>query len=133
ARGDGAVRAQQRLKFGELLTRDAGTRMFVFIYGNVVYLHCRYLLGQPPLRLCVRGALLTAPGIGVLTGAGDAVFTGKIVRRLRHGIDAIARLHHWVNATPSESTVFQFLLAREGSFGLGYDESSPRPACHARG
>src|SRR5438477_10047976 len=101
--------------------------MFVFIYGDVfvLYLHCRYLLSQPALRLCVRSALLTAPSIGVLTDAGDAVLTGKIVRRLHHRNHPIARLHHRLNATPSKSTVLQFLLVTEGSSGLGYDERRP--------
>src|SRR4029077_15980923 len=109
--------------------------MFVFIYRDVflIYSHCRYLLSQPALPLCARSALLATPSICVLTGAGDAVLTGKIVCRLRHGIDAIARLHHRVNATPSESTVLQFLLATEGSFGLGYDERRPRHAFDAPG
>src|SRR5438874_13439890 len=112
--GDGALGAQQRLEFGELLKRDIGARMFVFTYadafGAMPHLYCRYLLGQPTLDVCVRGALLTAPGISVLAGAGNAVLASKVVRGLRHGIDAIARLHHRVNATPSESTVLQFLL-----------------------
>src|SRR4029077_12804966 len=126
---------QQRLKLRELLKRDIRTRMFVFIYSDVFVIcsHCSYLLSQPALRLCVRSALLTAPSIGVLTDAGDAVLTGKIVRRLHHGIDPIARLHHRVNATPSESTVLQFLLAAEGGFSLGYDERRPRHAFDAPG
>src|SRR5438552_18989217 len=109
--------------------------MFVFIYRDVflLCLHCSYLLSQPALRLCVRSALLTAPSIGVLTGAGDAMLTGKIVGRLHHRIDAIARLHDCANATPSESTILQFLLATEGSFGLGYDERRPRHAFDAPG
>src|SRR5690349_11600162 len=111
--------------------------MFVFTYGDAItalaYLHRRDLLGQPALRLCVGGALLTAPGIGVLAGASNAVLAGKIIRGLRHGIDAIARLHQWVNATPSESAVFQFLLATESGFGLGHNEWRPRHAFDAPG
>src|SRR5207302_8430635 len=101
--------------------------MFVFIYGDVflICLHCRYLLSQPALRLGVRGALLTAPSVGVLTSAGDAVLTGKIVRRLHHRIDPIARLHHRVNATPSESTILYSLLATQVSYDIGYDERRP--------
>src|SRR5712691_4488425 len=103
--------------------------MFVFTYGDgfaaLPHPHCRYLLGQPALRVRVRGALLAAPGICVLAGAGNAMLAGKVVRGLRHGIDAIARLHHRVDATPSESTVLQSLLATEGSVGLGHNERRP--------
>ena len=31
---DGAIGAQQRFEFGQLLERDIRARMFVFIYGN---------------------------------------------------------------------------------------------------
>src|SRR5207247_10945216 len=126
------VGARQMFEFGQLLYGDIGTWMFVFTYSDAItalaYLHRRDLLGQPALHLCVGGALLTAPGIGVLAGAGNVVLASKVVRSLCHGIDAIARLHPRVNATPSESTILQFLLATEGSVCLGHDQ---RPSPHA--
>src|SRR6267378_4221906 len=109
--------------------------MFVLTYGDALtalpYLHRRDLLRQPALHMCVGGALLTAPGIGVLAGAGNVVLASKVVRSLCHGIDAVARPHHRVDATPSESAVLEFLPATEGSFGLSDDERRPRHAFDA--
>src|SRR6266536_2823933 len=101
--------------------------MFVFTdhdcFIAVPHGHWRYLLSQAALR--VRSALLAAPGVCVLARARNVKLARKIVRGLRHRIDAIARLHHRVNATPSERTVLQLLLATKSNIRLGDDEWRP--------
>src|SRR6476620_11075382 len=104
--------------------------MFVLINDDVVAaiadLHCTDLFRQPTFRPCARSALLAAQCICVLAVACNAVFASEVVRGLRHRIDAIPRLHPWINATPSKSTVFQYLLARKCSFSLSHDERRAR-------
>src|SRR6476661_8182000 len=96
--------------------------MFVLINDDAVAaiadLHCSDLFGQPTFRPCARSALLAAQCICVLAVACNALLASKVVRGLRHRIDAIARLHHWIDAAPSKSAVLQFLLATESRFGL---------------
>ena len=103
--------------------------MFVFTdhdrFIAVRHRHWRYLLSQPASRLRVRSALLAAPGVCVLARARNLKLARKIVRGLRHRIDAIARLHHRVDATPSERTVLELLLATKGNIRLGDDEWRP--------
>src|SRR4029077_5761923 len=96
--------------------------MFVITYGDafVRHLHGCDLLSQPALLLCVGGALLTAQCIGVLAFARNTVLASKVVCGLRHRIDAITRLHHRIDATPSKCAVLQFLLATKSRFSLRY-------------
>src|SRR5207245_9707538 len=100
--------------------------MFVFTdhdrFIAVRHRHWRYLLSQPASRLRVRSALLAAPGVCVLARARNLKLARKIVRGLRHRIDAIARVHHRVDARPSERTVLQLLLETKSNIRVEYDE-----------
>src|SRR6476659_6773189 len=109
--------------------------MFVFAYQDAFlalwHLDRCDLRGQPTLGLGVSGPLLAAPGVGVLIDARDLVLARKVVGRLRHGINAIAGTHHWINEAPSESAIFESLLAAEGAVGLGHDQWCARHAFDA--
>ena len=51
------------------------------------------LLGEAAVLLRLAGALLRAVGEGVLVGAGDLEVLRDVLRRLRHGVDAVLGLH----------------------------------------
>ncbi|MNF04282.1 hypothetical protein D3C80_2037640 [compost metagenome] len=55
--------------------------------------------------------LLAANGEGVLILAGDLIIDGDVITGLRHGIDAILRLHQRIDETPADGRVVDFGVA----------------------
>src|SRR4029077_16584723 len=112
--------------------RDVGPGMFIFSDSDVFLATCdknrRDFFSQPTLRLRAGSTLLTAPGVGVLTVAQNPALPSKVVRSLGHGIDAISRLHSWVNEMPSESAVLELLRSAKGGVSLGHNERRSRHA-----
>src|ERR1043166_4732412 len=72
------------------------------------------LLGEISARDRLAGALLGAPREGVLIGAGDLKLLGHVLAGLRHGVDAVLRLHHWIDEAPADRGVVHFRVARAG-------------------
>ena len=77
---------------------------------------------QPAVRDRLRRAALAAPGVGVLVIAPDLKILGDVLGGLRHRIDAVLRLHQFVDEAPAERGVLDLGLAGERGLGLGHDE-----------
>jgi hypothetical protein len=69
----------------------------------------------------------------VLGLALDLVVGGDVLRRLRHGVDAVLFLHQLVDEAPADGGVVHGVVAAEGALGLGHDEGRAAHAFHAAG
>ncbi|MNG07048.1 hypothetical protein D3C84_903330 [compost metagenome] len=63
------------------------------------------------------GALLAAQGEGVLVGPGDVELFGDVLRRFRHGVDAVGLFHQRIDEAPADGGVEDF--GRPGKRLLG--------------
>ena len=134
----GFVRPVDRLQLGELFGRRLGARVLVAVDDQRLALalghaHGGDFIAEHAGRLRRRPALLAAQRESVLVGARDAVIGGDIVGGLRHGIDAIARLHRRVDEAPADSGVVDRCGAREGAVRLRHDEGRAAHALDAAG
>ncbi len=126
-----ALFAERCRQFRQFLDRGAGAGMFIGGNRQGVAFSLRDrdgddLLGKAAALLRPDGARLALGGIGILIGARDLVLGRDILRRLRHGLDAILRLHQRVDEAPADRRVVDFGTAREGRLRFGHHEGRPR-------
>jgi hypothetical protein len=137
AGGDAAaLLAEGRGQLGESLQRGVGAEVLVLLHLDGVALaagdrHRDDLLGEAAFLLRLAGALLRAEGEGVLVGAGDLEVLRHVLRRLRHGVDAVLGLHLGIDEAPADGGVEDLGLAAEGLRALAHDEGGAGHALHA--
>ena len=110
ARRDGAVRLHDRLQFRERFQRGVGTRMLVRVehFRIAFFLRNRHrddFSGEESGRVRLRPALLRAIRERVLILTRNAEFLCDVFGGLRHGIDAVIRLHHGIHKAPADGGV----------------------------
>ncbi len=138
AGGDRAVWREQGLQRGQDLRRCVGPGVLVALERGglalgVGRLDGHDLLGEEARSLRGRRAGLAPGGEGVLVGAGDLVVAGHVLARLRHGLDAVLRLHRRIDEAPAQARVLQLGGAGEGRLGLAHDVGRPRHGFGAAG
>ena len=70
-------------------------------------------LASPPVFLRRAGAFLAARREGVLVVACHLKLLGHVLRRLRHGVDAVLRLHQGIDEPPAEWSCRRSRVERE--------------------
>ena len=130
--------AERRLQLGKALQSRIGARMLVAIDDGRRPLAARYLdgddlLGEIAALLRRLRPHLAAPGEGVLVRPRDLELLGDVLRRLRHGIDAVLRLHQRIDETPADGGVVHLDRTLERLGALRQHERRARHRLDAAG
>ena len=95
--------------------------------------HRHDFLGEPAAALSRRCPFLAAQRKRVLIPAIDLKLLGDVLRGIRHRINAVLLLHHFIHEPPADRRVVDGVVTRERGRRLGHDERCPRHALDATG
>ena len=91
------------------------------------------LARQPAAGLRRGCPLLAAQRESVLIVARNVKFLGNVLRRFRHGIDAMELPHQRIDQPPANRRILHRRDPRKGAFSLRHDKGRPRHGFHPAG